>query len=176
MKLNTANTAAIRVCLIANPIAHIVRDTEKKTSLILLAVASNNSLLQIFRTVFLSELANITLTLLDSGSEVRLSRDEPSSKLNLGENCMTKFSFSIVLVVVLCGGTLFAQATDNPYKRYPLSQETRQQIWENARESNTGQVRDPLTVKFMPPQKSCDAGHETGMNIPSILKARLIGR
>ncbi|MDR2169192.1 MAG: HNH/ENDO VII family nuclease [Planctomycetaceae bacterium] len=74
---------------------------------------------------------------------------------------MKKFSMSIVLVVVLCGSVAFAQ-TDNPYKRYPLSQETRQQIWDNAIEPNTGQVRDPLTGKFISPKGNWDAGHKPG--------------
>ncbi|MDR1383158.1 MAG: HNH/ENDO VII family nuclease [Planctomycetaceae bacterium] len=75
---------------------------------------------------------------------------------------MTKIHFSIVLAIVLSGGTIFAQSADNPYKRYPLSPETRQQIWENNRESSTGQVRDPLTGKFMSSSKNWDAGHKPG--------------
>jgi hypothetical protein len=75
---------------------------------------------------------------------------------------MKKACVSIILAVVLCRGMTSAQTTDNQYKRYPHSQETRQQIWENSRESSTGQVRDPLTGKFISPDKSWDAGHKPG--------------
>jgi predicted ribonuclease toxin of YeeF-YezG toxin-antitoxin module len=90
---------------------------------------------------------------------------------------MKKISFSIILITALCCGMTFAQTTDRPYKRYPLSQETRRQVWENARESSTGQVRDPLTGKFMSPSKPWDAGHKPGYeyskHVPSAMDRAL---
>jgi hypothetical protein len=38
----------------------------------------------------------------------------------------------------------------------------REQVWENAREPSTGQVRDPVTGRFMNPGQPWDMGHQPG--------------
>jgi predicted ribonuclease toxin of YeeF-YezG toxin-antitoxin module len=80
---------------------------------------------------------------------------------------MSKNFFRFVLLSIVSFGAvdvdlLSAQTEQNLYKRYPHSPEFRQEVWENARESGTGQVRDPLTGKWMSPDKAWDAGHKPG--------------
>jgi predicted ribonuclease toxin of YeeF-YezG toxin-antitoxin module len=69
---------------------------------------------------------------------------------------------SIVLFWAVDVDLLSAQTEQDLYKRYQHSPEFRRQVWENARESGTGQVRDPLTGKWMSPDKAWDAGHKPG--------------
>jgi predicted ribonuclease toxin of YeeF-YezG toxin-antitoxin module len=80
---------------------------------------------------------------------------------------MSKNFFSFVLLsIVLFGAVdvdlLSAQTEQDLYKRYQHPSEFRQQVWENAREPGTGQVRDPLTGKWMSSDNAWDAGHKPG--------------
>ena len=54
-------------------------------------------------------------------------------------------------------------ASDDTYQRPAgYRKGVRDQVWENAREESTGQVRDPLTGRFMSKNKPWDMGHKPG--------------
>jgi predicted ribonuclease toxin of YeeF-YezG toxin-antitoxin module len=74
---------------------------------------------------------------------------------------MKNFVFALAFMVAICG-TVLAQTEQDMYPRPSYSTEFRQQVWDNAREVETGQVRDPLTGEFMSKDKPWDVGHKPG--------------
>jgi predicted ribonuclease toxin of YeeF-YezG toxin-antitoxin module len=73
------------------------------------------------------------------------------------------FIFVLLSLILFEGvGLPSAQSEHDLYKRYPHPPKFRQEVWDNARESSTGQVRDPLSGKWMSPKNPWDAGHKPG--------------